>query len=140
MTTLPLKLTSALELSLHEERTPAFAEAEDKLRIDFQRYTSVSKDKLSTSFGVTMEDESFGSECEGDDAESEDVEPNSETLNQFKEHCTTFNHNYLDLSGPEITSIKLLDIMKRKKAPLNSFEDLLEWHLKGKVICVKGSL
>ena len=51
-------------------------------------------------------------------------------LNQFKEYCTNFHHNFLPLSDPDITSIKLLHIMKRKKSPLNSFEELLEWHLK----------
>ena len=94
--------------------------------------SDTDSDDETTSYGVIMEDESFGSESEGDDAESDDVKPNSETLNQFKECCTSFNHDHLDLSGPEITSIKLLDIIKRKKAPLNSFEEILEWHLKEK--------
>ena len=90
-------------------------------------------DDETTSYGVVMEDdESSGSESEGDDVESDDMEPNSETLNQFKEYCTNFSHHFRDLTGPEITSIKLLDILKRKKSPLNSFEDVLEWHLKEK--------
>ena len=75
---------------------------------------------------VMEDDESSGSESEGDDVESDDMEPNSETLNQFKEYCTNFNRHFRelfrDLSGPEITSIKLVDILKRKKSPLNLFE------------------
>ena len=72
---------------------------------------------------MIVEDELFQSESEGDDVESDDVESNTEMLNQFKECCTNFNHNFFALSEPDITSVKLLDIMKR---PLNSFEELLD--------------
>ena len=95
-----------------------------------QASSDSDSDNATTSHGVIVEDESLQSESEGDDVASDDTEPNTEMLNQFTECCTNFNHNFLDLSGPDITSIKLLDIMKRKKLPLNSFEELLEWHLK----------
>ena len=39
------------------------------------------------------------------------------TMNGFKE---------------EITSIRLMDILRQKKAPLNAHQEVLEWHLKDK--------
>ena len=91
----------------------------------------------TTSYGAVVEEESFESDIdEGADAE-EDVEeapdkvpPNTEMLNGFHDYCSTHDYNFVQLSKEEITSIKLLDILKRKKAPLNAFEEVLEWHLK----------
>ena len=94
-------------------------------------------DDDTTSYGAVVVEESFESDIdEGADAE-EDVEeapdkvpPNTEMLNGFHDYCSTNDYNFVQLSKEEITSIKLLDILKRKKAPLNAFEEVLEWHLK----------
>ncbi len=56
--------------------------------------------------------------------------PNKEILERFVAYCRDHSDNFLDLTVPEETSIKLMDILRRKKAPLNAFPELLTWHLK----------
>ena len=58
-----------------------------------------------------------------------DPEPSRQKLDEFRAYCN-------DLKGmpsfPKETksSIKLMDVLRRKKAPLNAFSEVLEWHLK----------
>ena len=56
--------------------------------------------------------------------------PNLDMLSGFQAYCDTHSHYFLPLTRSDRTSIRLLDSLKRKKAPLNAFEELLEWHLK----------
>ena len=55
---------------------------------------------------------------------------NTQMLEKFREYCRTHDHRFLPLSQEDIASIKLMDILRRKKAPLNAYSELLEWHLK----------
>ena len=56
--------------------------------------------------------------------------PISSIRDQFREYCeahpTTFRTH---LTDSEVTSLSLLDIMFKKKTPLNAHEDLMKWHL-----------
>ena len=58
--------------------------------------------------------------------------PNRTMRDQFREYATYMRHHSGPLAPEEITSIKLLNILKEKKAPLNTFEDLMVWHLVAK--------
>lgn len=51
-------------------------------------------------------------------------------LERFVEYCEGHNHNFLKLSVADMSSIKMMDILKRKKAPLNAYPELMTWHLK----------
>jgi hypothetical protein len=55
--------------------------------------------------------------------------PNQEILVQFRNYCRDHNHHFLNLSKEDITSIKLMDVLRRK-APLHAYELVLTWHLK----------
>ena len=81
----------------------------------------------TASYGVIVEEESFDSDNEEDVNQQP---PNTGMMHQFKEYCSDHAHNFLPLTREYISSIKLLDILKRKKAALNSFEEVMEWHLK----------
>ena len=58
-------------------------------------------------------------------------EPNTQLLEEFRAFCDEHQDKFLDLTKEEESSIKLMDILMRKKAPLNAFAEVLEWHLKG---------
>ena len=57
-------------------------------------------------------------------------EPNSQMMEEFAEFVAKHPESHLRLTNAEKTSIRLLDMLKRKKTPLNAFPELLEWHLK----------
>ena len=56
--------------------------------------------------------------------------PNPQLLEAFREFCEDHDENFHDLTTEEESSIRLMDILMRKKAPLNAFAEVLEWHLK----------
>jgi hypothetical protein len=55
---------------------------------------------------------------------------NDQMRKDFQAYCASHRVKFLPLKKEEVTSIKLLDTMKRKKSPLNAYPELLEWHLK----------
>ena len=57
---------------------------------------------------------------------------NTEMLANFKDYALNHSSRFLDLTGPEETQIGLLDVLVRKRAPLNAYKEVLEWHLKGR--------
>ena len=42
------------------------------------------------------------------------------------DHCDKF----VDLQKEQVTSVKLMHVLKQKKAPMNAYQEALEWHLK----------
>ena len=53
-----------------------------------------------------------------------------EPLDDFRRFCDGHSRKFKELTKEEEGSIKLMDILRRKKAPLNAFPEVLEWHLK----------
>lgn len=51
-------------------------------------------------------------------------------LEGFVEYCSTHEKKFVDLSAQERTSIRLMDLLKTNKTPLNAYPEFLEWHLK----------
>lgn len=74
-------------------------------------------------------DEEESSSADEDTKPAAKVPPNREVLAKFRKYCEQHNHNFLHLSKATKASIRLMDVLKRK-APLNAFEGVLEWHLK----------
>ena len=76
------------------------------------------------------ESEGTGHNSEGSGARHEPGSPNTTLLEQFRAYCDKHDQNFLPLRASEATSIKLLHVLKLKKAPLNAYKELLEWHLR----------
>ena len=89
------------------------------------------------------EDEDHDSERQDDGEEEDDAtindatatgtgkpEPNTQFLEEFRAFCDEHQDKFLDLTKEEECCIKLMDILMRKKPPLNAYPELLEWHLK----------
>ena len=66
----------------------------------------------------------------GSEPNAAEPEPNSQMMEEFAEFVDKHPENHLRLTNAEKTSIRLLDVLKRKKTPLNAFPEMLEWHLK----------
>ena len=52
-----------------------------------------------------------------------------EMRNKFMQYALN-QAKQMPLSETEKTQIRLLDVLMRKKAPLNAYKEVLEWHLK----------
>jgi len=81
-----------------------------------------------------MQADDADSEVNGCNADNEDEHnqhgPNRQYIEAFREFCNTHEKKFLpSLTNPEMTAVKLMDVLKRKKAPLNAYQELLEWHL-----------
>lgn len=48
-------------------------------------------------------------------------------LSAFNEYVSVAESNFAELSKEEIAGVKLLDIMFKKRAPLNAYEDIQRW-------------
>ena len=57
--------------------------------------------------------------------------PNKSLLQHFRQYCREHHDHYLPLSKEDISSIKLLSVLKHK-APLKVHASIMEWHLKEK--------
>lgn len=49
---------------------------------------------------------------------------------RFVEYCEGHQRKFLKLTRADKSSIQMMDILKRKKAPLNAYPELMTWHLK----------
>ena len=56
--------------------------------------------------------------------------PNTNIRDQFIEYCDHMRDNHVDFSEDEKAAIELLDLLRKKNAPLNAHDDLMMWHLK----------
>ena len=73
------------------------------------------------------------SEDEPSDAEAKPTSkrmPNTKMMEQFKAYCNSHRHHFLPLTKAEKTQIKLMDTLKRHKAPLGAYKEVLEWQIK----------
>ena len=61
--------------------------------------------------------------------EPEKPPPNTQILAEFRSYCDQHHDNYLRLTREERCGIRLMDCLRRK-APLNAYTDVMEWHLK----------
>ena len=93
--------------------------------VDAQRSTSYAPEDDSS------DEESVGTMDPVKEDDDYDLRgPNAEILEQFVAYCQDHSDNFLGLTAGEESSIKLMDILRRKKAPLNAFPELLTWYLK----------
>ena len=114
-----------------------------KTNADSHRKTTGSRTTESTDREPNVENESSETERQVVDFDSDttmdtndesvgsrSVTPNAAVLERFVACCDGHSHNFLDLTDADKTSIKMMDILKRNRAPLNAYQELLTWHLK----------
>lgn len=70
------------------------------------------------------------SENDDENHQSNDQTPDKSTLRDFRDYCANARANFAPLDDNKRQAIKLLDILRRKKAPLDSYDEVMEWHLR----------
>lgn len=70
-------------------------------------------------------------DAEVDDSDEEHKEPvpSSKGLSDFKHYCETHKF-FAPLSRAETRGIMLMDVLRSKKAPMNAYGRVMEWHLR----------
>ena len=59
------------------------------------------------------------------------MEPNRKKLQEFRSFCDNHHEEFLpNLKKQQITSVKLMNTLRKKKTPMNAYKEVLEWHLK----------
>ena len=95
----------------------------------FSSSSSEDDDTVATGDGLMLSGDELESDEEFSPAKPKDARPNRAMLAEFRQFCKEARQ-LLPLSKEQVTSIKLLDLMKRKKTSLNAYEEFMEWHLK----------
>ena len=88
-------------------------------------------DDNSTEYSSLIGNESATDDEDGDaDETSKMPAPDTEMLKQFKEFCDSHADQFMPFRKEDKAAIRLLHTLKRKRAPLNAYKEVLEWHLK----------
>ena len=89
-------------------------------------------DEDDTESGASGDQTEAPTDEEMDDTSVEEgaQEPNRTMLKEFRDYCEGHYDQFLWLKEGDKTSIRLMNCLKLKKAPLNAYKELMEWHLK----------
>ena len=87
---------------------------------DSEAETSESRDDPHSN-----DDESSENEADSRDSES----PNTDMVADFIKYCSEHPKNYEELTDEAAKSVKLMELLRKSKSPMGSFQPMLEWHL-----------
>ena len=125
----PPRMEPLLDADNSVDDTDLPPDDDDRSHEDSERQAPVRSKKVV----VEMDVDSDGSRSiSGSDQEASDTKkppPNTKMLADFRSYCEEHHDNFLRLTKEEKTSIKLMDVLRRK-APLNAYAQVMEWHLK----------
>ena len=92
--------------------------------------SSDSEDEMDDRGAYPLPDEE---ETSDEEDEEEGEGPDEWMRDQFREYCKEFPNNHETyLSEEEAAAIRLIDLLFKKKTPMNAHRDLMIWHLKCK--------
>ena len=79
----------------------------------------------------------IGDDLETDSEEEDTIVPMMEPIvaekamrQQFQQYCDKAAHTFLPFTKAEVSAIRLMDTLRRKKCSLDSYDSILEWHFK----------
>ncbi len=76
------------------------------------------------------DDEQEQVEANEDDLDGDEDGPCTESQLSFAECCACAQQHYLPLDEHHVTAIKLMTLLRHKKAPLDTYDAVMEWHLR----------
>ncbi len=122
-------VTLKMATLLHLDDGPADDSSEDD--DDFRGYPHDPdpSDTISEESDATDSEEMIAPNLPGKDPIVPDG-PNTQIRDQFAEYARYQAANHVSFDPDEVAAIRLLDILKTKKAPLNAYQTLMTWHLK----------
>ena len=77
-------------------------------------------------------------ENEDENNQNNNLQPDDSNLTSFQNYCDYAATHFAPLSKDHEAAIRLMDILKRKKAPLDTYDEVMEWHLRDKGLLLDG--
>ena len=116
-----------------EEMRGQFQEAEYESSSDSSELQE-KYEELARNLGLAADSSASASQSEISDTDSgasvqSNLLPDTTIRDQFREYCSNANQNFVEFTEDEVTTIKLLHLLKEKHTPMNAFEPLMLWHL-----------
>ena len=87
-------------------------------------------DDLSVDIIVNQDDDSWGVPVSAEDDDLDIFKPSHVPLLQFRDYVRQAVKNYRPLSVNEQRLVNLMEMLRRKGAPLDTVDEVMEWHLK----------
>ena len=56
------------------------------------------------------------------------IEPNTMMRDGFRAYCVRGKKHFMDMKKVEARSVKLLSTLKKKRAPLDTYDEIMDWH------------
>ena len=78
------------------------------------------------------DDDDFMANPDDKEVQMEKNQPmaSAEALTQFKEYVNKAHEEFLDLDPDQVTAIRLVDTLHRKKATLDTYDAVMDWHFR----------
>jgi hypothetical protein len=67
-----------------------------------------------------------------------DEPPEDVTRQLFKDYCAHAKEHFAPLDQDQEAAVRLFDILRKKKAPLDTYDDIMTWHLRDKGSLLPG--
>lgn len=77
-----------------------------------------------------QDDDSWGLGIDSEDEDIDESDPARRHLIQFRKYVRTVRDDMLPFTKHEVASIELMDTLRKKKATLDTYEAVFEWHLR----------
>ena len=65
-----------------------------------------------------------------DDENQEKAAPNTFIRDDFRDYCNKAPKTFMEFTSTQICAIRLVATLHKKKAPLNAYESLMDWHIR----------
>lgn len=81
--------------------------------------------------------EDSSEEVDDEDVAGEEMGPSTRTFDDFTQFCSD-NNFFAPLTDAEESGIRLMDTLRKKKAPMNAYAAVFDWHLREKGTITEG--
>lgn len=91
------------------------------------------------SFGLNSDsDDNNEANLDQDGQDDGPLPPDDSSRSKFSKYCENAEKNFAPLDEDHQAGIRLLDLLKRKKAPLDTYDEIMRWHLLDKKELLPG--
>ena len=125
--------TAKLEKAMLEERQAMLleeAEEFDVPDVSFDPFVQGSSDEEDNAGAPGEQINGQEDELNGQEDEDTTTAPSQESNKQFKKYVRDAYQNFAQLTTTEKTAIRLMHTLHKKKATLDTYEAVMEWHLR----------
>ncbi len=99
------------------------------MSFEFDENSFGHDDGIEAGIVMMQDDDSWGIGSYDDNPDQSVLGYKMEALQQARQYVASVRDHMLPFTKDEITAIKLMSILKKKKASLDTYDDLMKWHI-----------